>query len=62
VPNWLTASSTSGTVTTAKKTITFKINSSADNLSRGPYNGSIKFNNTTSNGGSTTRAATLTVN
>jgi hypothetical protein len=61
VPTWLTASSTSGTVTTAKKTVTFKINSSADNLTPSTYVGSINFNNTTSNGGSTTRAATLTV-
>jgi hypothetical protein len=60
-PTWLTASSTSGTVTTAKKTITFKINSSADNLTPSTYVGSINFNNTTSNGGSTIRAATLTV-
>jgi hypothetical protein len=61
VPTWLTVSSTSGTVTTAKKTITFKINSSADSLTRSTYVGSINFNNTTDNAGSTTRAATLTV-
>jgi hypothetical protein len=61
VPSWLTASSTSGTVTKTGKTITFRINSSADKLSPGSYIGSIGFNNTTNSQGNTTRLATLTV-
>jgi hypothetical protein len=62
VPSWLTASSTSGTVTTSAKTITFKINSSAaDKLASNTYVDSIGFNNTTNSQGNTTRAAALTV-
>jgi hypothetical protein len=61
-PNWLTASSASGTVTTTAKTITFTPNSSARNLGPSTYTGNIAFNNTTNNQGNTTRAATLTVN
>jgi hypothetical protein len=60
-PSWLTASSTSGTLTTSAKTITFAINYSADKLSPTTYVNSISFNNTTNNQGSTTRVATLTV-
>jgi Divergent InlB B-repeat domain/Viral BACON domain len=62
VPTWLTASSTSGTATTSAKTVTFRINSRANTLSANTYFGSINFNNATNNQGSTTRAATLTVN
>jgi hypothetical protein len=61
VPSWLTASSTSGTVTKTGKTITFRVNSSADKLSPGSYIGSIGFNNTINSQGNTTRLATLTV-
>jgi hypothetical protein len=46
VPSWLTASSTSGTLTTANTTITFAVNSNADTLAPGAYVGSINFNNT----------------
>jgi hypothetical protein len=61
-PSWLTASSTSGTVTTSAKTITFTINSSARSLGPSTYTTNIDFNNTTNNQGNTTRAATLVVN
>jgi hypothetical protein len=59
-PTWLTASPASGTVTT-NKTITFKINSSADTLAPSTYSDSILFVNTSS-GQAIIRAATLTVN
>jgi hypothetical protein len=61
-PTWLTASSTSGTVTTKAKTVTFRINSSADKLSPTTYVNSISFNNTTNSQGNMTRVATLNVN
>lgn len=60
-PNWLTASPKSGTVTTTGKTITFKINSSADKLVLNTYVGSIRFNDTTTSLPSITLDATLTV-
>jgi hypothetical protein len=61
-PNWLTATPKSGTLTTTAKTITIKINSSADKLAPNSYFSSINFDNTTNNQGSTTRVATLIVN
>ena len=61
-PSWLTASSTSGTVTTTAKTITFTVNSKARSLGPSTYTDNIGFNNTTSNQGNTTRVATLIVN
>jgi Divergent InlB B-repeat domain len=62
VPTWLTASSTSGTLTTAAKTITFKIASSAANkLTPGTSLGNISFNDTTNSQGNTTLIVTLTV-
>jgi hypothetical protein len=61
VPSWLTASPTSGTVTTKATSVTFKINTSvADKLSIGTNISNINFKDTTSNQ-VTTRAATLTV-
>jgi Divergent InlB B-repeat domain len=63
LPSWLTASSTSGTATTSATTVTFAINSSANNLTPGTYVNSINFNSTTNNQqGNTTLTATLTVN
>jgi hypothetical protein len=63
VPTWLTASSKSGTVTTAAKSITFKINASADKLTSPTYPATliqnINFNNTTNGQGNTTRVASL---
>jgi hypothetical protein len=62
LPNWLTASSMSGTVTTTGTTIVFQVNSSAaDTLSPNSYGASIDFNNTTNKQGNTTRRVTLTV-
>ena len=61
VPKWLTASSTSGKVTTAGKTIIFTVNATAKTLAHNTYVDSIKFNNTTNKAGDTTRTATLTV-
>jgi hypothetical protein len=61
-PNWLTASSASGTVTTTAKTITFTVNSSARSLGPSTHTANINFNNTTNNQGNTTRVATLVVN
>jgi hypothetical protein len=62
LPNWLTASSTSGTVTTTGTIIVFQINSSAaDGLSPRSYTARIGFNNTTNKYGNTTRGVTLTV-
>jgi Pro-kumamolisin, activation domain/Divergent InlB B-repeat domain len=61
VPSWLTASPTSGTVTTKATSVTFKINTSAaDKLSASTYVSSINFNDNTNNQ-VTTRVATLTV-
>jgi hypothetical protein len=62
LPNWLMASSTSGTVTTTGTTIVFQINSSAaDTLSPNNYGAIISFNNTINKQGNTTRRVTLTV-
>ncbi len=62
VPSWLTASSTSGTLTTAAKTITFKIASGAANkLTPGLYLGNINFNDTNNSQGNTNLIASLTV-
>jgi FG-GAP-like repeat/Viral BACON domain len=63
LPSWLTASATSGTVTTSATTITFTVNASANTLVPGVYGPTtITFANTTNGLGNTTRAATLTVN
>jgi len=61
-PSWLTASSTSGTVTTSARTITFTVNSRARSLGPSTYTDNIAFNNTTNGQGNTTRVATLIVN
>jgi hypothetical protein len=60
VPSWLTVSSSSGTATTSPQTITFSINSNANNLSAGAYVSGINFNNTTNNQGNKSITATLT--
>ena len=62
VPSWLTASSTSGTVTTSATTVTFTINSSANTLSPATYNATITFTDTTNNDTIQTTTAALTVN
>jgi hypothetical protein len=62
VPSWLTASLTSGTVTTTGKTITFTINKTAGALRSGVYHATLEFNNTDGKQASMLRAVTLTVN
>src|SRR5262249_7233138 len=59
LPNWLTASSTSGIATSFGTTITFSIKSTTRHFGGGTYNGSIKFGSTT--GPTTNLPATLTV-
>ena len=49
LPSWLSASSTSGTVTTSPSTVTFTVNSNTNGLSFGFYNATIAFNDTTNN-------------
>src|SRR5262249_39710065 len=61
-PSWLTASPTSGTVTTSPKTITFTVNSKARSLGPSTYTDNIDFNSTTNSQGNITRVATLVVN
>jgi hypothetical protein len=61
VPGWLTASSTSGTVSSSGATVSFTINSSANSLPPGTYISSIHFDNKTNGLGNTTRTATLIV-
>lgn len=62
IPGWLTASSTSGTLTTSATTLTFTVNSTANGLAPGVYNAVIGFTNTSNGQGNQTRNATLTVN
>jgi hypothetical protein len=47
MPSWLTASSTSGTVTTAATTVTLSTNTNANTLSPGNYSATIIFTDTT---------------
>src|SRR5262249_12244356 len=62
LPNWLTASTLSGTASTSPISITFSVNSNANGLAPNTYNATITFTNTTSGQGDQTRVATLTVN
>ena len=62
MPNWLTASSTSGTVSTTATAVTFTINSSANTLSPATYNATITFIDTTNNITVQTTTAALTTN
>jgi hypothetical protein len=62
VPEAVTASPASATVTTSARTITFTVNSKARSLGPGTYTDDIGFNNATNNQGNTTRIATLIVN
>jgi hypothetical protein len=63
VPSWLTASSKSGTATTAGATVTFTVNASADKLKSGAYSGTIEIKNNDKDSPQPiiTRTATLTV-
>jgi hypothetical protein len=62
LPNWLTASSTSGTASPSASTVTFQVNANANGLAVGTYSSTITFTNVDSNLGNQTLAATLTVN
>lgn len=62
LPAWLTASSSSGTLTTSPTNVTFTVNSNANSLLSGSYNAVISFANTTNGQGNQTRSAALTVN
>jgi hypothetical protein len=62
LPNWLTASSTSGTASTGT-TVTFTVNANANSLAVGTYGPiTITFPNSDTGQGTQTRTATLTVN
>ena len=62
VPSWLTASSTSGTVTTSPTTVTFTVNASANRLTAGNYTATITITNTDSGQGTLALSAGLGVN
>ncbi len=57
LPSWLSASSTSGTLTTAPTTITFTVNSNANALAAGSHSATITFSNSTNGQGTTSRGA-----
>jgi hypothetical protein len=62
LPNWLTASSTTGTASTGT-TVTFTVNTNANSLAVGTYGPTtITFTNSDTGYGTTTVTATLTVN
>jgi hypothetical protein len=62
LPNWLTASSTSGTASTGT-IVTFTVNANANGLAAGTYGPTtITFTNSDTGYGTTTVTATLTVN
>ena len=61
-PSWVTLSSSGATLAAgASQTITVSLNAGADALPVGAQDGSLAFNNTTSNIGNTARAVTLNV-
>ena len=62
VPNWLTASSTSGTATPTPTTITFTVNSAANSLAAGNYTATITFTNSTNGQGTQTQSLALGIN
>ena len=49
IPDWLTASSTTGTASPSPTIVTFTTNSTANSLSPGTYSSTITFTNTTTN-------------
>jgi len=62
IPTWLTPSATSGAASTGT-TVTFTVNSNANNLAPGIYGPTtVTFANSTNDLGTQTRTATLTVN
>jgi hypothetical protein len=63
LPNWLTASSASGTASPSASTVTFTVNANANSLAAGTYGpATITFTNTDTGQGTQTWTATLTVN
>jgi hypothetical protein len=63
LPNWLTASSTSGVASPSANTVTFTVNANAMGLAPGSYGPTnITFTNSDTGLGTQTRTATLTVN
>src|SRR5262245_18179712 len=60
VPNWLTVTPSSGTVTTAPSNVTFTVNAAANGLVARTYNAAITFTNTTG-GGTQGRTAMLQI-
>jgi hypothetical protein len=60
VPSWLTASSTSGTLSSVPTPITFTVNASANSLPVGTQSATINFAG--ADGGTATRVATISVN
>ncbi|MEA2905757.1 MAG: serine protease [Alphaproteobacteria bacterium] len=60
IPNWLTPSTSSGTLTTTPTTVTFTVN--ANSLTPGSYFATIAFTNTTNGLGNQNHTASLTVN
>jgi hypothetical protein len=61
VPNWLTASPTSGTATTTAAALTFSVNASANSLTASTYKATITVTNTSNGQGNASLSATLTV-
>jgi len=61
LPNWLTASSTSGAVTTSPTTVTFNVNANAASIAVGTQSTTITFTNSTNGRGTQMRTATLIV-
>jgi hypothetical protein len=62
VPSWLTASSTSGNVSSPGTTVTFTVNANANTLAPNTYTAAIAFTNSSTGQGTQTRMATLAVN
>jgi hypothetical protein len=62
LPGWLTVSSDNGTVTTSPTTLTFSVNSNANDFSAGSYSADVMFNDVTNGATIETISATITVN
>jgi hypothetical protein len=62
LPSWLTASSSGGTVSKTATSVTFTVNSNANDLAAGTYNATIRITNKTNGKGSTTIPVTIAVN
>ena len=61
LPNWLTASSTSGTIEATGTAITFAVNAAANSLSAGTYSATIAIENATNGQGSQNLTVSLSV-